>query len=47
MIIYNKSKEYKIYKDTSIKSVKAIGPKLSEQNKEFLKLLNLKVKKNV
>lgn len=45
MIIYNKAKQIRINKDIYTKTVKAIRPQLTEKNKNFLKLLKLKVKK--
>lgn len=47
MIIYNKSQQKSVNLNTPTSTVKATRPKLTEENKKFLKLLNLKVKKNV
>lgn len=47
MIIYNKTIQKKINQYTPVNTVEAIRPNLTEENKTFLKLLNLKVKQNV
>lgn len=47
MIIYNKSKQKNLNLNTPKTIAKAIRPKLTEENKKFLKLLKLKVNKNV
>lgn len=47
MIIYNKTTQRNTSKGTSINTVNATRLQLTEENKLFLKLLKLKVTKNV
>lgn len=47
MIIYNKSIKKYLNQTTPANTVKATTPKLTEENKNFLKLLKFKVNKNV
>lgn len=47
MIIYNKTQYKKVNEDTPKDNVEAIRSKLTEENKSFLRLLKLQIKKNV
>lgn len=47
MILYYKYKNKKNITNTPIETVKPTRPPLTEENKAFLKLLNLQVKRNV
>lgn len=47
MIIYNKSKQKSDNVNTPTRTIEPRRLKLTEENKKFLRLLNLKVNKNV
>lgn len=47
MIIYNKTRHINVNRDIPTNHIKATRPSLTKENTAFLKLLKLKIKKNV